>query len=320
MPVYNGEKYLREAVESILGQTFTDFEFIIVDDGSTDTTPTILEEYASKDHRITILTNEHNSGICVTLNRGLDAAQGEYIARMDADDISLPTRLEKQIAFMDKHLEVGALGTSLEVFAEGFAPYQFPMQTNPRQCRADMLFNTCMAHPSVVIRKCVLTEHGLNYDDHFRGVEDYHLWWRISQRADVCNLAEPLLRYRKHPQQITANRGDAFQLLNHEFLEIRLQDLEVTISPEEQNAILDYCLNQNYSIGSWYRLVKALSSLLRQHPSKEIRLVASKAISYRIDLTPEVKDRWRYDAIAFCKGAMSFTWFTKRIAHKILRR
>ena len=114
MPAYNAEKYINEAIDSILAQTFTDFEFIIIDDGSTDSTCAIVESYS--DSRIRFFKNEHNLGVAATLNRGLDLARGEYIARMDADDISLPTRFEKQAAYMDSHPDVVVCGTGVECF------------------------------------------------------------------------------------------------------------------------------------------------------------------------------------------------------------
>lgn len=114
MPAYNAEKYLREAIDSILAQTFTDFELIIINDGSTDFTKDIILSYT--DQRIRYIENEQNSGICVTLNKGLDAARGRYIARMDSDDISLPRRLEVQVQYMDSHPEIGVAGTDIEIF------------------------------------------------------------------------------------------------------------------------------------------------------------------------------------------------------------
>ena len=113
MPVYNGEKYLRQAVDSILNQTFKDFEFLIINDGSTDKTLAILQEYKNK--RVKIINNKKNIGLTKSLNKGLKLAKGKYIARMDADDISLSNRLRKQIDFLDKHNKIGVLGTQMKI-------------------------------------------------------------------------------------------------------------------------------------------------------------------------------------------------------------
>ena len=118
MAVYNGEQYLQEAIESILSQTFSDFEFIIVDDASTDCTPEIVQNYAKYDKRIRLMRNKRNLGLTKSLNRGLNVSQGIYIARQDADDLSLPKRLELQVHFLDDHIEIGALGAGVEIVDE----------------------------------------------------------------------------------------------------------------------------------------------------------------------------------------------------------
>lgn len=124
MPVYNGAQYLQEAIDSILGQTYKDFEFVIIDDGSTDESAVIIANNAAKDNRIVSLRNENNLGICVALNKGLDISKGEYIVRMDCDDISEQNRLEVQVAFMDSHPEFGLVGSKIRIFGDGIRqPY-----------------------------------------------------------------------------------------------------------------------------------------------------------------------------------------------------
>ena len=125
MPVYNGSKYLKEAIDSILNQTFTNFELIIINDGSTDNSEDIIFSY--QDRRIYYLKNEHNKGICITLNRGLDNARGKYIARMDCDDISMPQRLAKQVNYLERHRDVGALGTDIITFGKGHTDQYFDL-------------------------------------------------------------------------------------------------------------------------------------------------------------------------------------------------
>ena len=150
MPAYNAEQYICEAIESILNQTYKDFEFIIINDGSTDRTKEIIKSY--NDPRIVYLENEKNSGIVVTLNKGLDFATGEYIARMDADDVASPKRFEKQVAYMGKNKGIGVLGTGIIIFGEGMAEKSYSFSSNARQAKADLFFNSSLAHPTVMIR------------------------------------------------------------------------------------------------------------------------------------------------------------------------
>ena len=138
MPAYNAEQYISEAIESILGQTFADFEFIIIDDGSSDSTSGIIASY--KDSRIRYFRNEKNLGIVGALNRGLALAAGEYIARMDADDISLPERFQTQCAYMEKHPDVGVCGTAIKVFGKNMEEYDRFFSTNKADLKAELLF------------------------------------------------------------------------------------------------------------------------------------------------------------------------------------
>ena len=152
MPAYNSEKYLGEAIDSILNQTFTDFEFIIINDGSKDNTAKIVEEYAKKDKRIRFIDNKKNQGIVGVLNEGIDLCRGKYIARMDSDDISLPTRFEKEIEYMEEHPECGVLGTWYEIFGKLNGPVQQPERIKI----LNLLNEDHVGHPTVFIRKSVI--------------------------------------------------------------------------------------------------------------------------------------------------------------------
>ena len=198
MSVYNGERYLREAVDSVLAQTFTDYEFVIVDDGSTDDTAAILDSYA--DPRIVRLTNERNIGLTESLNRGLSIAQGMYVARMDADDVSLPERFAKQVQFLDEHPDIGVLGTGFEVIDDVGTPgvkVLFP--TEPGLVRWQMFFHCCIVHPSVMVRRTVYERLG-GYNPDVRHSEDYELWLRAALETQIANLPDVLFQLRKHDQ------------------------------------------------------------------------------------------------------------------------
>ena len=201
MSVYNGLPFLSEAIESILNQTWGDFEFIIINDASTDDSLNIIQSF--KDPRIHVIQNTENLGLTRSLNRGLKAAQGKYIARMDADDISFPERLFKQINFMEKHPEAGVCGSWCEIIGEDAGRIEKPSSdTREIQCR--LLFGNVLVHSSVVLRKSLLEEKGGYYDESFCFVEDYELWTRLVFCSHITNIPEPLLYYRNHYLQKTS--------------------------------------------------------------------------------------------------------------------
>jgi glycosyltransferase involved in cell wall biosynthesis len=207
MPVYNGETYLREAVDSVLHQTLDDFEFLIVDDGSTDSSAAILESYT--DPRIRVVHNPTNLKLVATLNKGLDLARGEYVARMDCDDISLPERLEKQLAFMEAHSEVGVLGTACQYIDGCSRPGLVRSNPTPHSLiRWHLCFTCPMTHPTVMMRKSIIQQLGAYASQAIRGrekysAEDYDLWRRASSVTELANLPEVLLYLRKHEANVT---------------------------------------------------------------------------------------------------------------------
>jgi glycosyltransferase involved in cell wall biosynthesis len=204
MPVYNGENYLSEAVESILNQTFRDFELIIIDDGSTDRTAEILAEYERRDMRVR-LYSQARKGLIATLNRGIELSRGRYIARMDADDVSYPTRLEKQVAFLEAHLNVGVCGTWRVI--TGGRVIRTPVQDGV--IRSYLIFDTLLARPTVMMRK-TLFETGIRYPA-YEHAEDFGLWVQLADHTHFANLPEVLLYYRSHPGQV-ARKNRAQQM------------------------------------------------------------------------------------------------------------
>lgn len=204
MAVYNGEKYLPEAINSILGQTFTDFEFLIVDDGSSDRTPEIINCY--QDPRIKVISNPYNVGLTHSLNKGLDLARGEYVARMDSDDISLPDRLARQVAHMDVNSEVAVCGTwAKDIDSEGKVT---GVRETPvgRSLEREYWRPSPIIHPSAMIRRAHL--NGLRYDEQIRYAQDFDLWLRIKPVHKLANLPEYLLLYRVHGKSITFCQRD----------------------------------------------------------------------------------------------------------------
>lgn len=202
MSVYNGADYLAQAIDSILQQTFTDFEFIIVDDASTDDTLKVLKRYS--DARIQLLQNDTNLGMTKSWNRGLEIARGEFIARQDADDISLPDRFSKQISHMEQNPEIVLCGTFYEVVGsngESMETYRLPVHDSA--IRWQMLFHNSFAHTSVIFRLDTVRKNQLSYPDAYLVAADYRLWSRLLQQGKVINLPYVLVKYRRHSIQIT---------------------------------------------------------------------------------------------------------------------
>lgn len=197
MSVYNSETHLRESIESILGQTYRNFESIIVNDGSTDNSREIIDYYLREDKRIIYLENKKNDGLSVSLNRGIDIARGEYIARMDADDISFPERLTKQVEFLEKNEDIYILGTaSLSIDEKGATLGLSEFPADPEFIRRNLIKENLFYHPSVMIRKEYFEKVGL-YDEGMRYAQDYELWLRGAHLFSYTNLREPLIKYRE---------------------------------------------------------------------------------------------------------------------------
>lgn len=206
MPVYNGEKYLREAIESLLSQTFTDFELIIINDASQDGSEDIILSY--KDHRIVYMKNEENLGVAKTLNRGIAVAQAEYIARHDSDDVSLPTRFEKQVQIMDVNPTIGLCGTWAQTLRMTAGEKSekgavLDVISQPEKIKVNLLFGNNFVHSSVLFRKSSLLNFPNPYNPEFSFAEDYDLWVRISRNWKVINIPEVLILYRLHDLQIS---------------------------------------------------------------------------------------------------------------------
>jgi len=205
MPVYNASQYLKEAVDSILSQTYSDFELIVVDDGSTDSTLGILS--GIDDRRLKIVGQPH-AGITSALNMGIRCARGRYIARMDADDISLPTRFEKQVAYLQNHPEVGMIGSEyLEIDSGGRVIGERHLPLCDREIRAAIIKYNPFCHSSVMIRRGVLDMAGL-YDERFCVAQDYELWFRVIRHTQVANIGEPLVMHRVHGNALAVTTRD----------------------------------------------------------------------------------------------------------------
>lgn len=202
LPVHNAARYIGAAVDSILSQTFRDFELILLDDGSTDGSGGILADRAGRDPRVRVLRQE-NRGLIATLNRGCAEAAGRYVARMDADDVSFPDRLERQVAFLETHPGVAAVGGAVQ-YMDDRGPLKMIQRhpADPEAIREGLLRASCLAHPTVVMRRDAVVAAG-GYRPAFLHAEDYDLWLRLAEREDLANLPAPVLYQRLHPEQVS---------------------------------------------------------------------------------------------------------------------
>jgi glycosyltransferase involved in cell wall biosynthesis len=202
MPVFNNERYLDAAVQGILDQTFGDFEFIIVDDGSTDRSTAILREFARRDRRIKLLLRDHR-GLVRSLNEAIEHARGRFIARMDADDISLPERFAVQVKHMEKHPDDVLVGSRVLLIDPDGAPIcEFARETNHEEIEAALYdLRWPIVHPSIMLRRDILQEIG-GYRRQYETLEDVDMYLRLGERGRLANVPQVLLHYRQHGNSI----------------------------------------------------------------------------------------------------------------------
>ncbi|MEA2336097.1 MAG: hypothetical protein QOE82_104 [Thermoanaerobaculia bacterium] len=242
MSVHNGEAYLREAIDSILCQTFRDFELLVIDDASTDGTASILASYA--DPRLRVVRNESNRGLTASLNIGLRLARGELIARHDADDRSHPSRFALQIDFLNANPNVAVLGSAYRNFTgDGGRPTRIhPVCTTMLGIRWQLLFGSPLAHSSVMFRRSVILDELGGYDETFAASQDFDLWSRASRKHVLANLREPLVELRVHPASISSRRT----LANLEMVRSVLRsNLVETLGEGDYERWLDFWLTVN---------------------------------------------------------------------------
>jgi len=204
LAVYNGERYLGEALDSLLAQSLSEFELLVVDDGSEDTTPRILADYAAGDGRIRVETRPRNEGLIAALNFGLEQARGALVARLDADDRACPERLALQVDYLARHPAVAVVGGAARLVGRGRSRIAHrPLE--PDAVRVALERENALIHPSVMFRREAVLALG-GYRDVALQAEDYDLWLRVSERHDLANLAETLIEYRFHDEQVSLTK------------------------------------------------------------------------------------------------------------------
>jgi glycosyltransferase involved in cell wall biosynthesis len=272
MPAFNAEKYIAEAIDSILSQTFTDFEFIIINDGSTDGTAEILESFARRDSRIQI-HHQQNSGVAESMNFGCQVATGKYVARMDADDISLPARLAKQVAYLDRHHEIGLCGTWIYSFRDSEESLvRYPQEPDIALCT--LPFQMSIAGPSLMFRRRLWSEDGVRYRVGIGATDDYLFLVECAKHSHVSSIPEVLYRYRCHSMQVTDRERDRQDRFARQ---IRLQQLEdLGLEPTEDEIKLHESIctwqlegDQDWvkKVEAWLVKLKSINLKNRKYPS-----------------------------------------------------
>ena len=280
LPIFNGEKYLHEAIDSVLKQSFDDFELLLIDDGSADNTLEIINHYKSSDSRCRVFTRG-NKGLVCSLNEGIEQARGEIILRMDADDICLPDRFEKQIDYLDEHPECVALGAaSILVDPDGLELCALSVFSEHDQIDSAHFngLGGALAHPTAAIRRRALLAVG-GYDEKYKHAEDVDLFLRLAEYGKIANISEPLLLYRQH-----------FQSVGHKYRAIQVDSLNMAINaaakrrglkiPEKRISTSighDLDKNETYSKWAWWaigskNLKTALKYALKLSISKPFEL------------------------------------------------
>lgn len=270
LPNYNNASFLKEAIDSVLNQSFTDFELVIIDDGSTDNSIEIIKSYA--DSRVILIEKEKNSGIVDSLNLGLKHCNKKYILRMDGDDISVPDRFEKLVTFMEKHPQIGVCSSSLQLF--GALNEVRNVDRGSKRLKAGMIHGTTVPHAPCIMRTSILKENNIQYRNDHPHMEDYDLFFRMKNITNFENLKDILYLYRITGSNVTVKnnhtRDDRFRKMYKEVL------TELEIEATDKNVGTHYEFFQvvplSYTVEDFAVHIRSLISQnakLKIYPEKE---------------------------------------------------
>ncbi len=280
LPVYNAEKYIAEAINSILAQSYQNFELIILNDGSTDSSLAVINRYQNNP-LVKIVTHE-NKGLIATLNKGITLAKGEYIARMDADDIAYPRRFQKQLALFEANESLGVCSTSTEDF--GAANRVVIRSENNDILKATLLFLPPFSHPATMIKRSVLIDNNISYREEFKHCEDFDLWSQLAPYCRFSNVTEVMLRYRVHPEQVTNSFSEVVLDAHFRICQRNLSALGVNI---ERRDFLAFLGKEKHPDGlgsliSIYQNIIQANTVSKYYPDDILMTVISKNITAQL--------------------------------------
>lgn len=299
MPVYNGEKYIKQAIDSILAQSFSDFELLVIDDGSTDRSAEIVSSY--RDERIRYVANATNLGLAGARNRAIEAARGEYLAWLDCDDISLPRRLEKQVRILDSDPRIGVCGTWVETI-DGIKANVWRYPTDSQFLRARMLFDDPFATSSIMMRAVCVRDQELRFNLNHPPAEDYELWERVSRDWALTNIPEVLTQYRIHGLQTSVIKAQKLRESVWSIQNCLLAKLGIEASPEEMRLHLDIGVGWRY-LADMDRVADSERWLLRLESANRERNIFPQLAFRRV-----LAERWMHVAGALIsKGLIAWS-------------
>lgn len=290
MPVYNGEDYLVEAIDSILAQTATDFEFLIMNDGSTDKTEEIILSYT--DPRIKYHKNEVNLKLIKTLNKGLGLVSGKYLARMDADDISLPTRFEVQLKAFEADKDLICCGTAMVNFDDTTGFKQDIMYSdNYEHVRLRMLFGCHIAHPTATFDMDVIRKHKLEYDARYVHCEDHHFFYQIAKLGKLINVPNYVHKHRVHANSITQFYKESL-VATHNGLRVDIFEAEFfKLTDEEKRVYCGFIMNRlDYTLSEVETLLTLFDKVIELNNAKQL-YQASQLNKYFEETTLSILNR-----------------------------
>ncbi len=262
MPVFNGGIYLKDSIQSILDQTFSNFELLIINDGSTDDSVATIKSI--DDSRIRLIDNQQNQGLIATLNAGLALAKGKYIARQDADDISLPTRFEREIAILEADPDIALVGTNAIIIDKNSKPVgKSTLPSDDVEIRFRLLFKCGIFHTSVIFRKAVLDAHQLSYRADYIHVEDYKLWSEISRYGKLHMIADNLIHYRAHASSISSRFKKQQEMNAALVAQENISQLNINLSVEKAERLRNH-----------FRTIKTTSDFIEEDISTFLEIIA----------------------------------------------
>ena len=265
MPVYNGEEYIKESIQSIIDQSYTDWELIIVNEyGSDDDSVSIIKEFMKRDNRIILIQNDKREGIAESLNIGLRKATGDYIARMDSDDLSGVDRLKKQVTYLEKHKNIGLCGIQPEFF--GTEKISWELEKDPIQIRNNIFFYTPCVHPTIMFRRELIDKYKLFYNKDYKATEDYEFFSRVVGVTDIANIDDKtLFKYRMYANNATnRNNNIGIKLYSEVMRNCFEQYLNLTFTDEEIDLLDSHISIKNKSDKELYDAVVRLDILLKK--------------------------------------------------------
>lgn len=277
------EDYLKSAIESILNQSYQNFEFIIIDDCSTDNSLQIIESYSDK--RIKIIKNEQNLGITKSLNKGLSVSKGEFVARMDADDISFETRFEKQIEFLRNHPDHIVCGTGVELIGDWETKHtnKFICRTIPQkeEFRIHLLFGNYpnIVHPTAMFNRSLLLKHNITYNENYPLAQDYRMWVRCSEVAECANIPETLLKYRVHNKAVSSDKKELQKNIAIQIMQEQLDNLHIKLDEESTDIHKDFLFSRkpyNVKYKNWIKTLLIQNRKYKIYNQKKMRKILWK--------------------------------------------